>query len=76
MVVEPTGVITALALTLIGVGIVVRMMPVGTCPECSHCRLVRLEQQRELEERSAKFYGIPKCSACGRFHDPAEDHPA
>jgi hypothetical protein len=76
MVIEPTGVITALALTLIGVGVVVRMMPVGTCPECSHCRQARLEQQLELEERSAKFYGIPQCGACGRYHDPAEDHPA
>ena len=74
--VDPTGVITALALTLIGVGVAIRMMPVGTCPECNHCRLARLEHEVELEARSAKFYGIPRCKACGRYHDPQEDHPA
>ena len=76
MVVEPTAVITALSLTLIGVGLMVRMLPVGTCTECSHCRMERLHRQVEVEARTAKFYGIPQCAACGRYHDPAEDHPA
>jgi len=75
MVIEPTGVITALAITLIGVGLAIRMMPVGTCSECSHCRLAKRQHEVELEARTARFYGIPQCAACGRYHDPAEDHP-
>ena len=72
---EPSSVITMLALSLIGVGLAIRMLPVATCPECSHCRQARLEREVELEARSARFYGIPQCGACGRYHDPAEDHP-
>jgi hypothetical protein len=73
---DPTGVITALAVTLFGVAVTLRMLPVGTCPECSHCRLERLQRQAETEARSAQTVGIPRCAACGRFHDPTEDHPA
>jgi len=74
--IEPTGVITALAITLFGVAAMLRLLPVGTCPECGHCRVERLRQEVELEARSAKLYGIPYCSTCGRHHDPGEDHPA
>lgn len=73
---EPAGVITALAVTLFGVAGLLRLLPVGTCPECSHCRLERLRHEAETEARSARLYGIPRCGACGRYHDPSEDHPA
>jgi hypothetical protein len=74
--IEPTAVITALAITLFGVAAMLRLLPVGTCPECSHCRLERLRREIDLEARGAQFYGIPRCGACGRCHDPGEDHPA
>jgi hypothetical protein len=73
---ESTGVITALSLALFGVAALLRLLPVGTCPECSHCRLERLRREAELEARSAHFHGIPRCASCGRYHDPSEDHPA
>jgi hypothetical protein len=74
--IEPTAVISALAITLFGVAATLRLLPVGTCPECSHCRLEHLRREADLEARSAEFYGIPRCGACGRYHDPSEDHPA
>ena len=74
--IESTGVITALAVTLFGVAAMLRLLPVGTCPECSHCRLERLRREADREATAAKLYGIPHCGACGRYHDPSEDHPA
>jgi len=73
---DPTSLITILAVALLGVGVVLYLLPVGTCPQCAHCKLARVERELELEARSARFYGIPLCSACGRHHDPREDHPA
>ncbi|MCI0583545.1 MAG: hypothetical protein L0227_11780 [Chloroflexi bacterium] len=72
--IEPTGVITALAIALFSVAAVLRLLPVGTCPECGHCRLERLRREAELEARAAKLYGIPRCATCGRYHEPGEDH--
>jgi hypothetical protein len=76
MVIEPTAMITILALALLGTGVVLYMLPVGTCPECAHCKLARAQRAMEQEERSARYYGIPLCPACRRHHDPREDHPA
>ncbi|TAK00916.1 MAG: hypothetical protein EPO36_06925 [Chloroflexota bacterium] len=73
---EPTGVVTALAVTLFGVAAVLRLLPVGTCPDCSHCRLERLRRDEESEARTARLLGLPRCAECGRYHDPTEDHPA
>jgi len=73
--IEPTAVISALAITLFGVAAMLRLLPVGTCPECSHCRLERLRREADKEARSAQLYGIPRCRACGRYPDPSEDHP-
>ena len=75
MAVEPTTLITILALGLLATGVVLYRLPVGTCPECGHCKLAKLQQERDLEARSARFYNIPLCLACGRHHDPGEDHP-
>lgn len=67
---------TLLALTLIGVGAALLALPVGTCPECGHCRLEKLRQAVEIEERARSLYGIPHCEACGRRHDPRDGHPS
>lgn len=74
MTVDPTTLITVLAVALLGIGVVLYRLPVGTCAECGHCRLLKLQQEREIEEKAARFYGIPRCSSCGRFHGPGEDH--
>ncbi|OGO51891.1 MAG: hypothetical protein A2V84_10700 [Chloroflexi bacterium RBG_16_70_13] len=72
--IESTGVITALAMALFGVAAMLRLLPVGSCPECGHCRLEQLRKEAELEARAARFYGIPRCASCGRYHEPSEDH--
>lgn len=74
--VEPNVVITGLGVTLVGFAGMLRLLPVGTCPECGHCRMERLRREIERETQAARLYGIPRCPACGRYHDPAEDHPA
>lgn len=75
MALDPTTLITVLAVALLGIGVVLYLLPIGTCSECGHCRLARLQRELETEERAARFYGIPRCPACGRHHDPREDHP-
>jgi hypothetical protein len=72
--IEPTTVITTLAVTLIGVGAVLKFLPVGTCPECGHCRLEQLRRETELEARDEAL-GMSRCPVCGRSHAPGEDHP-
>jgi hypothetical protein len=72
---DATGLTTLLAFTLLGVGAAISFLPVGTCSECGHCRLQKLEKERELETRAAKFYGVPLCIICGRRHNPEDDHP-
>lgn len=66
---------TVLAFTLLGVGAALCFLPVGTCAQCGHCKLERMEKERQLEARAAKFYGIPFCAICGRRHSKDEDHP-
>ncbi|HEX5589730.1 MAG TPA: hypothetical protein VFX65_05530 [Candidatus Limnocylindrales bacterium] len=76
MTLEPAGLAALLSLTLIGVGIALLALPVGTCKECGHCKLEKLQRELETESRSARLYGVPRCGACGRHHDPSEDHPS
>jgi len=76
MAIDPLGVATLLALTLLGVGAALLLLPVGTCPQCGHCRLEKLRHDVELEERAGGLYGIPRCPACGRRHDPRDEHPS
>ena len=75
MTLDSTTLITVLAVALLGIGVVLYLLPIGTCSECGHCRLARLRRELETEERAARFYGIPRCGACGRHHPPDEDHP-
>lgn len=66
--------ISVLAVTLLGTGWALWMLPIGTCKECAHCRLERMERERESEAQVGRIYGIPLCSACGRHHRPEEPH--
>jgi hypothetical protein len=50
------------------------LLPVGTCPECAHCRAERLARQRAEEAQASRIYGIPFCATCGRHHDRREGH--
>ena len=67
-------VISGLAVTLLGVGAALWMLPVGTCSECPHCRVERLAREREYDAQVSRIYGIPLCPACGRHHRPEEGH--
>ena len=66
--------ISVLAVTLLGTGWALWMLPIGTCKECAHCRLQRMERERENEAQVGRIYGIPLCPACSRHHRPEEPH--
>ena len=67
-------VIALLGTTLLVTGAIIARLPVGQCAECPHCAAARLAKARELEEHAARFYGIPRCPACGRHHTREESH--
>ena len=66
--------ISVLAVTLLGTGAALSMLPVGTCSECAHCRAEKLARERETEAQVSRIYGISLCPACGRHHRPEEGH--
>jgi len=66
--------ISILAVTLLGTGWALCVLPIGTCRECAHCRVERLAKERENEAQVSRIYGIPLCPACGRHHRPEERH--
>jgi len=66
--------ISVLAVTLLGTGWALWMLPVGTCRECPHCRVEKLAKERETEAQVSRIYGVPMCSGCGRHHRPEEPH--
>jgi hypothetical protein len=76
MVLDSTTLVTILAIALLVVGVVLFRLPVGTCAECAHCKVAKVQREFEIEERAARLYGIPRCRVCGRHHDPRGDHPA
>ena len=41
--------IPVLAVTLLGTGAALWMLPVGTCSECAHCRAEKQARERETE---------------------------
>jgi hypothetical protein len=71
----PESVISILALTMIGTGGLLALLPVGTCRECSHCRLEKLARERDRRAHAGVAYGVSFCTVCGRHHRPDEDHP-
>jgi hypothetical protein len=66
--------VAILAATLLATGWALWMLPIGTCAECSHCRVEKLAKERETEAQVSRVYGIPLCTACGRHHRREEDH--
>ena len=66
--------IPLLGATLLAVGALLARLPVGTCSQCSHCSAERLAREREAEAHASRFYGIPICRACGRYHANEENH--
>jgi len=67
-------VVLILGATLLGVSALLARLPVGTCRECAHCQAERIAHEREAEAQVSRFYGIPICRACGRYHAPEEGH--
>jgi hypothetical protein len=67
-------VVPILGASLLVFGALLARLPVGTCSQCSHCRAERLAKERDAEGQIGRFYGIPICRACGRYHAREEDH--
>jgi len=67
-------VILVLGTALLATGVLLARLPVGTCTECAHCQADRVARERESEAQVSRFYGIPICRACGRYHAPEEGH--
>lgn len=67
-------VILILGTTLVAVAALLAKLPVGTCRECAHCQAERVAKEREAEAQVSRFYGIPICRSCGRYHAPEEGH--
>ena len=66
--------ISILAATLLATGWVLYLMPVGTCAQCTHCRMEKVAREEEHEAQLGRVYGIPLCEACGRHHQRGSDH--
>jgi len=66
--------ILLLAGTLLLTGAALARLPVGTCSQCAHCAAERLAREREAEAQAGRFYGIPICRTCGRYHTREEQH--
>jgi len=71
---EPNTVISILGLALLGIGGMIGMMPVGTCPHCGHCKLEKLARDRERDVESGRLHRVPFCMVCGRHHRADEEH--
>lgn len=71
---DPQIVISILGLTMVGVAGLLAVLPVGTCRECSHCRLEKLARQREHEVDGARSMSVSFCAVCGHHHGADEDH--
>ena len=66
--------ILLLGATLLASAVLLARLPVGTCSQCSHCTAERLAREREAEAQVSRFYGIPVCRTCGRYHAREENH--
>jgi hypothetical protein len=70
----PITVITILAFTLLVTALLLARLPVATCAQCTHCQLEALARERENEDRVGRYYGMPRCAACGGYHAREEPH--
>lgn len=71
---DANTVISVLGLTLVGVAGLIGMLPIGTCANCTHCRLEKLAKERHQQTESGRFQRVPFCMICGRYHRSDEDH--
>jgi hypothetical protein len=71
---DTQSVISILGLTMLGTAGLLALLPVGTCSQCSHCRLEKLARQREREVDAGRSYGAAFCAVCGRHHRADEEH--
>jgi hypothetical protein len=71
---SPDSVILLLGSALLATAALLSRLPVGTCVACPHCAAERKAKEREAEAQASRFYGIPICRACGRYHAREEDH--
>jgi hypothetical protein len=74
MIGDAQTVISILGLTMLGTAGLLALLPVGTCSQCSHCRLEKLSRQREHELNAGRSVSASFCSVCGRHHRADEDH--
>jgi hypothetical protein len=74
MIGDAQTVISILALTMLGTAGLLAVLPVGTCAQCSHCRLEKLSRQRARELESGHSVSVAFCAVCGRHHRSDEDH--
>jgi DNA-directed RNA polymerase subunit RPC12/RpoP len=70
----PDTIVSVLGASLLVFGALLARLPIGTCTQCPHCNAERLAKEREAEAQIGRFYGIPICRACGRYHTREEDH--
>lgn len=63
-----------LATSLLVTGVLLSRLPVGDCPQCSHCAAEKLARERDVEGHASRMYGIPMCPGCGRHHTREEPH--
>lgn len=71
---DPQTVISILGLTMVGVAGLLSFLPVGTCSQCSHCRVEKLARQRDHEVDGARSLSASFCAVCRRHHRADEDH--
>jgi hypothetical protein len=67
-------IIVLLGTTMVLSAALLSRIPVGTCSQCSHCSAERLAKERDAEAQAGRFYGIPICRTCGRYHAREGDH--
>ena len=69
---EAMTVVALAAWFLMGIGLLVSRLPVGTCTECDHCRAVKARQdyERALDRDNdlKRLYGVGRCARCGQYH--------
>jgi hypothetical protein len=74
MIGDAQTVISVLGLTMLGTAGLLALLPVGTCTQCSHCRLEKLAKQRDRELEAGRSVTASFCAVCGRHHRADEDH--
>lgn len=67
-------VLTMLAAFMVGIGVLVFLLPVGSCSECAHCRNERVSKVRAAPMAFCPLCRVQHAPGEGR-HDKDEDKP-